>query len=575
MTEFTAALASAHGLTQRLPVLLSAFGEAVYAWNIVDDAIEWSSGAHAVLGVQSPELMATGAAYAQLVDPDAMVARHSAIFGAALADSGEGVRYEIVYPLRVSQGGISRRIWVEDIGRWFGGPGGKPIRAEGILRLVTERLEAEQRRAVLSRADPLTGTLDRTRILEVLDDILSEAKRIQGSCGLVFVSIEGLGAINDAYGIEVSDQLIEGVVKRVRSRMRSGDAIGRYSTTSFVVVLANCKAGDLEVAMRRYLDAVREAPVETTSGSISAQVVLGGATAPRYARTAGELMMRAREAMIEARGRRSGGCCVYVPNPEREERRRLDFTLTQDLITALNERRLSLAFQPVVRAVDQEAAWYEALARIETPNGAESIQRYIQPAERLGVISMLDLRVLELAFTVLDQRHDLRIAINVSAQTIEDPEWRTLLASLSVLIPGAAERLMIEITETAAIDDLLQSATFVREMQQSGIRMAIDDFGAGQTSFRVMRQLGVDLVKIDGGFVRDLLSSTDDRAFIKAIIGLAGDVGFETVAECVDDADIARELIALGIDYLQGNYFGEALMGLPVKEAPRLQARSA
>jgi EAL domain-containing protein (putative c-di-GMP-specific phosphodiesterase class I) len=286
-------------------------------------------------------------------------------------------------------------------------------------------------------------------------------------------------------------------------------------------------------------------------------------------------MMRAREAMIEARGRRSGGYCVYVPNPEREERRRLDFTLTQDLINALNDRRLSLAFQPVVRANDRGAEWYEALSRIETPQGIESIQRYIQPAERLGVISMLDLRVLELAFSVLDQRPDMKIAINVSAQTIADPEWRTLLSSLTVLIPGAVERMMVEITETAAIEDLAQSAHIVREMQRAGIRMAIDDFGAGQSSFKMMRQLAVDLVKIDGGFVQGMLRSSDDRAFVKAIIGLARDVGFQTVAECVDDPDIARELIALGIDYLQGDFFGTPLMELPGVQEPLLQARIA
>lgn len=575
MTELSAASPLAQGLANRLPLLLKEFGQAIYVWNIIDDSLEWSPGAHSVLGVSTEALIATGDAYQQLVDPDSMVARHSSIFGAALADSGEGVPYEIVYPLRVMQGGVARRVWVEDKGCWHGGVNGRPARAEGILRVVTERVEAEQRRAVLSRSDPLTGTLDRTRVLEVLDDILSEAKRVQGSCGLVFVTIEGLGAINDAYGIEVSDQLIEGVVKRVRSRMRNGDAIGRYSTTSFVIVLANCKATELEIAMRRFQDAVRESPIQTTSGPIAAHVVLGGATAPRYARTAAELMMRAREAMIDARGRRGGGCCVYIPNPEREERRRLDFSLTHDLINALNERRLSLAFQPVISSNTAEPVWYEALARIETSSGLESIQRYVEPAERLGVISMLDLRVLELAFSVLDQRPDLRIAINVSAQTISDPEWRTLFSSLSVLLTGAAERLMIEISETAAIAELAQSADFVSEMQRAGVRVAIDDFCAGQHTFKTMRKLGVDLVKIDGDFVGSMLTSTDDRAFLKALIGLARDVGFQTVAECVANVETATALQAMGIDFLQGDHFGAAIAELPVVLDQQPQARSA
>lgn len=553
---------SAAALDERLPFLLGELGEAVYVWDIASDALSWSPGAASLLGVQNHEMIASGADYARLVDPEAMVARHTTVFGGAQADAGAGVRYEITYPMKVLRNGVARRVWIEDTGIWHAGVDGKPVRAEGIVRLVTERLEAEQRRAVLSRADPLTGTLDRTRVLEVLDETLNEAKRAQGSCGLAMLSIEGLGAITDAYGIEVADQLIEGVVKRIRSRMRGGDAIGRYSTTTFIVVLANCKASELEVAMRRFSETVREVPVATLAGPIAPQVAIGGTVAPRYGRTAAELLMRTREAMIEARNRRSGGCCVYVPNPEREERRRLDLTLTQDLVSALNQRRVTLAFQPVLRACDRSVQWHEALARIETPAGMESISRYIRPAERLGVVSILDRRVLELAFTMLDQRPDIRLAVNVSAATTVDPEWRALLAGLSALIPGVSGRLMVEITETAAIEDLDEAAAFVREMQAGGVRIAIDDFGAGYTSFKVLRQLGVDLVKIDGAYARGMMASAEDRAFVKAIVGLARDVGFETVAECVDDPDAAEALVAMGIDYLQGDLFGAADVAL-------------
>jgi diguanylate cyclase (GGDEF)-like protein len=549
-------------LDARLPFLLAELGEAVYVWDIAQDSLSWSPGAAELLGVQNAEMITSGASYAKLVDPEAMVARHTTVLGGAQADAGSGVRYEITYPMKIVRNGVARRIWLEDMGRWHAGPDGKPVRAEGIVRLVTERLEAEQRRAVLARADPLTGTLDRTRILEVLDETLNEAKRAQGSCGLAFISIEGLGGINDAYGIEVADQLIEGVVKRIRSRMRSGDAIGRYSTTTFVVVLANCNAPDLEIAMRRFLDAVREVPVATIAGPIAAQVALGGAVAPRYGRNAAELMMRSREALLAARNRRSGACCIYTPNPEREERRRLDLSLTQDLIAALNGRRIALAFQPVIRASDSAIMWHEALARIETPAGMESISRYIRPAERLGVVSMLDRRVLELAFTVLDQRPDLRLAINVSAATTTDLEWRTLLSGLSALIPGVAERLMVEITETAALEDVDEAVSFVREMREAGIRIAIDDFGAGHTSFKTLRQLGVDLVKIDGAYASQIIASPEDRAFVRAVVGLARDIGFETVAECVDNADVAKALIDAGIDYLQGDLFGAADMAL-------------
>ncbi len=542
-------------LSASLEALLSAIGEAAYEWRLASDELRWTAGAERILGIDAASI-ATGRAYGDLTDPESLTSRATAVTGAARTDAGDGVPYAITSMLRVPSRGGARTMWVEDVGRWWAGADGRPAVARGVVRIVTDRLEAEQRRAWTSRTDPLTGALDRARIEEVLAASVAEAKKMLGSCGLVQVSVEGLGTINDAYGVRVADEVIAGVARRIRGRMRVGDQLGRYSTTSFFVVLANCSATDLEIAMRRFLEAVREEPLATTAGAIAPRVALGGAVAPRHARTPVDLVLKTREAMLKARDRRSAGMAVYAPDPVREERRRTDLELTQTLIEALNARRVSIAFQPVVRTADRACMWHEALARVETEAGLESISRYIMPAERLGIIPILDRRVLELAFARLDRDKAARIAVNVSAATVTDPEWRTLLAGLAALVPGAAERLVVEITETAALDDLDDAAAFVREMQAAGVRIAIDDFGAGHTSFRVLRRLGVDLVKIDGAYAARVVDSAEDRAFVRAIVGLARDVGFQTVAECVETEDVAEALAALGVDFLQGDHLG-------------------
>lgn len=548
--------------------MLAAVGEAAYVWDMASDGLSWSEGASELLGMADAGMLATGHAFSTLMDPDALLTRETAVRGAACADGGDGVPYELTYPLLPEGRGSQRRIWIEDIGRWYAGSDGRPLRAEGVVRVVTGRIDSEQRRAGVSRFDPLTGTLDRGRILEVLDETLAEAKREQTSCGLAILSIEGLGAVTEAYGVDAADELIAGAIKRIRTRMRGGDAIGRYSTSSFFIVLSKCNVTDLGIAMRRFADAVEESPIVTSAGPITARSVMGGVVGPRYGRSSSELIMRAREARFEARKRRNGGVIVYSPNPAREEQRRRDLEMTQELVNALNGRRISLAYQPVVLASSTGTVmWHEALARIETSRGIESIGRFVPPAERLGVISILDRRVLELAFAALDRCPDLHLAVNVSAGTMADHDWRDLLQGLIALVPGASERLMIEITETAELRDLDETELFVQDMRRAGIRVAIDDFGAGHTSFKVLRRLGVDLVKIDGEHIRQVLTSRDDYAFVKAVLGLARDIGFETVAECVDDPAIAEALVGMGVNYLQGHLFGAACMEMPLSAA--------
>ena len=170
---------------------------------------------------------------------------------------------------------------------------------------------------------------------------------------------------------------------------------------------------------------------------------------------------------------------------------------------------------------------------------------------------MLDHRVLELVVNELAEAPDLRASVNVSPASTIDPDWWAGLGALLRAHASAAERLIIEITETAAIQDIDDTRGFVTRVKDLGCRIAIDDFGAGYTSFRNLRKLGVDIVKIDGAFVQNIIKSEDDRAFVHTLIDLARRLGLKTVAEWVQDEQAALTLADWGCDYLQG-----ALVGL-------------
>ncbi len=209
--------------------------------------------------------------------------------------------------------------------------------------------------------------------------------------------------------------------------------------------------------------------------------------------------------------------------------------------------------------------------RVRRPDGALLPVTDVVPlAERLGLVRLLDHRVLELVLDELVAAPQFKASLNVSAASTVDPDWWAALGAMLRAHRGIAERLTVEITETAAIQDIDDTRGFVARVKDLGCRIAIDDFGAGYTSFRNLRKLGVDLVKIDGAFVQNLTRSDDDRAFVHTLVDLARRLGLETVAEWVQDEDAAAMLADWGCDYLQG-----ALVGLASSERPWLHAGTA
>jgi EAL domain-containing protein (putative c-di-GMP-specific phosphodiesterase class I) len=242
----------------------------------------------------------------------------------------------------------------------------------------------------------------------------------------------------------------------------------------------------------------------------------------------------------------------------------VNIRVTDEIVTALNERRITMAFEPVVEAKACNAAFYECLVRMEQDDGQVLLAPDIVPvAERLGLIRLVDHRVLELVVGELAASPKVELSLNISPETTMDPDWWTGIESLMAAHPGVGERLIVEITETVAIQDVDDVRGFVTRLKNFGSRIAIDDFGAGYTSFRNLRKLGVDIVKIDGAFVQKLARSADDRAFVQTLIDLARRLEIKTVAEWVQDEESASMLREWGCDYIQGR-----LIGLASSERP-------
>lgn len=296
---------------ERIASVLFASGEAAYSWNCQSDTLEWSGNAPSVLSVVSFEQIATGRAYAALLSPESPQNRHDAVFNDQRKDQGTGVSYEVRYALKQSAPG--QVVWIEDVGRWFAGADGKPARADGVVRNVTERHRREQELQRLSQSDPLTGSLNRAVLTKAIEDEFESATKFKTSFGFIVAAIDDLAYCNQTYGYGVGDQVIAAIAERLRTFKRGKDLIGRFSDNKYGIVLHECSLEDLFVAGNRFVNAVREAPFETSAGPLAMSVTAGGVVAPRYARNPSEILLHANIALEQAKAAGKGSFADFQP----------------------------------------------------------------------------------------------------------------------------------------------------------------------------------------------------------------------------------------------------------------------
>lgn len=558
-----------------LAAALTGAQETAYRWNIVSDELVWAANASDVLRISVPTALANGAGYALLIDPDYVDARFDAIKGSRAVDNGAGVAYCVQYRLKPDGRQAPAGVWIEEQGRWYAGADGRPARAEGVMRAIDERYEHEQRLIFLSRYDELTGQMNRLRLTEAIGELMDAAEKGETSGALVMAGVNNLAHLNETYGFDIGDEVIGIVGRRLKHCLRGRDCIGRYGSNKFGMVLWNCGQDQLERIAARLIETVGDSVIETSAGALTTTVRLGGVLFPEHAHNAQEAINHALEALEWAGPTRSGCYAIYSPSEKRESQRKKNMAIANDVVSALNERRMTLALQPVVANGTRETAFYECLLRMREPDGTVvNADKFIPVAEQLGLSRLVDHRVLELTIETLKARPDLKLAMNVSGQTATDSEWLDAVRAQTAGDRSLTERLLVEITETAAIMDIEESVGFVESLKKLGCRVAIDDFGAGYTSFLNLRRLDIDMIKIDGAFVRDLTKGSDDWVFIRVLLDLARNFKLETVAEWVESEPAAQLLEEAGITYMQGFYFGvPELVGSEQDEAAPRETR--
>ena len=544
--------------------ILTSIGEVIYDWHANGDRLRWSSNAFEVMQTDVVATFPTGQSFADLVTPDTIGARYRSIFGSGRTDEGQGVPFECIYCLAPHGFESEIRLWVEESGRWFAGENGRAERVHGLMRVVNERHHREQRQRFLSQFDELTGLYNRSVFFDQLAQALERHKASGISACYLVAHIDNFRVVNEAYGFDIADQVIHEVARRISHRLRDGDLVGRISGTKFGLLINNCSEKEMEATAERFLEAARDELINTDAGPVHVTLTMGGVHLGEAIPDCRTAEICALDALDRAKQHNRGSFRSFNAVPFALHEREKKIRMADEVISALNERRIELAFQPIVRSETGETVYHEVLLRVDDSDGKPiAAGVFVDFAEQLGLAAMLDHRILEMTLDVLFSHPEARLSINVSPDVGMDRDWTSYLRARVANYPEVAQRLLVEITETAAIRNMDVAVAFVNDLHDLGIKVAIDDFGAGYTSFRNLQALHVDLVKIDGSFVQDIPTNKQNRAFVRMFSMLAKELEIEVVAEWVENEEIAKLLSTMEVSYFQGYHYGKASKTIP------------
>lgn len=563
---------------------LAAASSVVYQWDFNSDAVAWSPGWRTFAGQAGDNAPTDGKSWWSKICAQGRDQRYEALFGSGEADEGNGVPFTAIYQL--SRSGPAGAFDVIEEGRWYADEYGKPCNARGVLRCGSvagpgtlgqqpQSLDAVTCKAA-SATEANAGFLSRPGLQAALGREVGQCVRHGGSAGFLLIGIDGLAKLNHGYGFEVTDKVIAAVWERIRAAAPAYVTLAHYTGNKLGIVIPRGHTGGLDQLADSIISSVSALPPDVDIAPVPVNLSIGGVNLPDQANSSEMAMYRGEEALAIARKNLNCSFSPYTPSSEREELRRKNLGLADRLVSGLNDRRFHIDYQPIISSQNGNVSFFECLLRLtETDGTVTSAGAFMSAAEQLGMARLLDHRVLELTLATLAGRDDIALSVNVSPLTVLSPDWIGCLEAAVRNRHTLTDRLIVEITETVAIEDIDGTALFVDRLRKLGCRVAIDDFGAGYTSFRNLKLLDVDMVKIDGEFVRNLSSSADDQIFVRTLIDLAKNFDLETVAEFVETGEDAKLLKSWGVTGFQGYHFGRPSPELPAPVPVRKPKRGS
>jgi len=428
---------------------------------------------------------------------------------------------------------------------------------------ITERKQTEARMRHLAVHDVLTSLPNRTLFLDRLRQALLSARRFQRGVTVLFVDLDRFKDINDHFGHDVGDLMIQEMGQRLSRIIRDSDTAARLGGDEFAIIQTDVQNIEDTIALaQRIIDELCQ-PFDCRGIRLHSTASVGITLFPEDGENPEQLVKNADMAMYAAKAEGRNNYRFFLPSMHERVKERK--TIEEDLRNALEHDQLELYYQPKIDCRTERVVGAEALVRWHHPErGLILPGEFISVAEECGLINRLGAWVLEKACKQTQAWRDsslpgMRIAVNLSPAQFQDAE---LVASVTKIVKDTAlpeGTLELEITESILMNNPEKAVSTLKELKSLGVMIAIDDFGTGYSSLNYLKRFPVSSIKIDRSFVNDIHVDMDDKAIVDAVIGLGHSLNLEVVAEGVEEVEQLVYLREKGCDFIQGFLFAKPL----------------
>jgi diguanylate cyclase (GGDEF)-like protein/PAS domain S-box-containing protein len=454
-------------------------------------------------------------------------------------------------------------IWASVHSRLVRRVDGRPLHLITMIEDVTDRREFEHKLRYMADHDPLTGLLNRRRFEDEVDRQVAHSQRYGGGGAVLMLDLDHFKYTNDSLGHRAGDELIVAVAKVLRGALRETDTLARLGGDEFAVLLPRAAEDEARHVGEKLLAALRGEAVAfgLRKRRLTASMGIALIDGSGDDLTADDLLVSADLALYDAKEASRDGLRVFANEEQREARMRARVTWVERIQSALENDGFVLYAQPIVDLRTRFVTRHELLLRMRAEDG-DLIPpgAFLYVAERYGLVNEIDRWVVRRAIGLIRQAQgagrELRLEVNISGLSLGDEELLSLIERELAdgdINPG---NLIFEVTETAAVSNIVAAREFAERVCALGCRFALDDFGAGYGSFYYLKHLPFDYVKIDGEFVRNCVDSETDQLVVQAVVQIARGLGKQTIAEFVEDEATIEVLERFGVDYAQGYHVG-------------------
>jgi diguanylate cyclase (GGDEF)-like protein/PAS domain S-box-containing protein len=440
-------------------------------------------------------------------------------------------------------------------------PEGKPLHFIAQVQDVTERRKHDRQLEHMADHDPLTGLLNRRSFMRELDGHVGRVARYGVTGAVLMIDLDNFKHFNDSQGHSAGDQLIVRIAHGLQSRLRGSDVLARLGGDEFAVLLPNADAQAPQIAAEALLQVVRDqADPLMRLRRVTASIGIAHFADGEHL-SSQEIVVNADLAMYDAKEAGRDRCARYCTLEQNRPKIEGRLKWAKRISDAVAHGSFELLAQPIVPLHGNGTPHYELLLRMRDESGGlVPAASFLQVAERIGLIGQIDHWVTRRAIDMLAEQRaagrDLRFSINLSGISAGDEALVELIEERLLETGVPPDRLIFEVTETAAVAHMARVVQFSERLAELGCAFALDDFGGGFGSFYYLKHLPFDYLKIDGEFVEHCVENETDRILIAAVVQIAHGMGKQTIAEFVRNQEIADVLTSLGVDYSQGFHHG-------------------